>query len=58
MVDFIFFEMIEYAVKLSDHAILTKYPVLEPYHGRVKNLPGMKEFYESDRSFHTPYVFP
>ena len=48
--DFLFFEVINYAVKLSDSAILTTYPTLQAYHDRIKNLPGLKEYLESDKA--------
>lgn len=43
--DFVFFEHIEYTQKLSGGETFTNYPTLTGYHERVKNLPGMKEYY-------------
>ena len=47
--DFLMFENVEYMNKISDGAYAQKFPTLPAYADRVKNLPGMKEFYNSDR---------
>lgn len=54
--DFHLFEMIEYAIELSDGGIFTTYPQLREYHARVKNLPGMKEYYEGPTMRKYPFV--
>ena len=56
--DFLFFEMIEYAMKLTNNKIFTEYPNLQAYHERIKNLPGLKEYLESDRAFKSVYLPP
>lgn len=47
--DFIFFEHIEYGQKLTGGKVWETFPTLEAYHNRMANLPGVKEFRESDK---------
>ena len=58
VVDFVVFEHIEMALKLTDNGVFRRYPELEAYHARIKNLPGLKEFYESDRMIKEPFIVP
>ena len=56
LADFIFFEHIEFLLAVSQSQN-TKYEGLMDYHSRVKNLPGLKQFYESDKMVTGPF-FP
>ena len=46
--DFIFFELCDLMQFVSEGRLFEKYPTLETYHERVKELPRLKEFYEDD----------
>lgn len=54
--DFIFFEFIEYGLKLTGDNVWQAYPTLEAYHNRMANLPGVKEFRESDKFIKDTYT--
>ena len=46
--DFIFFELCDLMQFISDGQLFERFPVLENYWERVKELPRLKEFYEDD----------
>jgi len=54
--DFILFEFMEFAQKVSGNAVYGTHPTLEAFHGRMSNLPGLKEYLASERHITTPYV--
>ena len=54
--DFVFFEMIELLFKLQGDNAWAHFPTLQPYHVRITELPGMKEFYESDKMVKSPFI--
>ena len=58
LVDFILFEFCEYGDKLSGGKTGEKYATLPEYCERVKNLPGMKEFYESEQRLGRGFMPP
>ena len=49
IVDILFFEKCMYMEKVSDGKYEEQFPTLPAYVERVRNLPGLKEFYNSDR---------
>ena len=58
-VDFILWEQIETINALSqDTRLLTAYPNLEAFHGRVKSLPKFAAFLASDKHLAAPFVIP
>ena len=54
--DFVLFEMCELLYKLQGDDAWAHFPTLQPYHARIAELPGMKEFYESDRMVRAPFL--
>ena len=46
--DFIFFELCDLMQFISDGQLFERFPVLENYWMRVKELPRLKEYYEDD----------
>ena len=47
-VDFIFFELIDFMDWISQGMLYERNPVLLTYHGRMKSLPRLAEFYADD----------
>ncbi len=55
-VDFILFELCDFMAWITDGELYTKFPNLQSYHERVRNLPKLKEFYQDDtRCIKRPY---
>ena len=46
--DFLLFELCEFGDWLTEGAIYKQNPTLKEYHGRVKALPRLAEFYTDD----------
>jgi len=55
-VDFIFFEMVEMMIHVFPY-ILEEKPELAAYHSAVRNLPGLKQYLESDRNIEKHRAF-
>ena len=60
LVDFILFEFCEYTNKLTGGKTGEHYPTLSAFCDRIKNLPGMKEFYAKEqlepRAYTPPHI--
>lgn len=56
--DFLLFEFVEYAQAVNGGVTFQTYPTLEAFCNNVKGLPGMREFYNSDRAVKAPYLPP
>ena len=59
--DFVLFEHIEYANHLTKEAqsetSYTRYPLLEAYHQRIANLPGLREYLEGEHHASTAAIY-
>ena len=59
IIDFMLFEFIEMANALcGNNKAFSVYPTLQAYHERVRNLPGMKQYYEGPNMRRGPFVPP
>ena len=56
-VDFFFFELLELIVFLTDGGVFSDHPRLVQYHRDMANLPGLKEYLESDACREKTYTF-
>ena len=56
--DFVLFEHTNFAMKLTDREVFERYPRLEAHNNRMRNLPGLKEYLNSDIFHDEPYVAP
>ena len=54
-VDFIYFELLELQDFATEGKLFTTYPMLKAYSERIKNLPKLKEYYESDACMKRPF---
>ena len=49
------FELLELQDFVTEGKIYEKYPLLQAYRDRVKNLPKLKEYYESEACMKRPF---
>ena len=58
LADFVLYEHCNFAQRLTEGKTWERYPKLEAHNQRMSNLPGLKEYLNSERMHDQPYVFP